>query len=51
MLDSALAGIERLTALQRQALAEPLPTRPVVADQLKKQAGPRSSARGQVVKP
>jgi ribonuclease PH len=31
MMDSALAGIETLTALQRQALATPLPTRPAPA--------------------
>jgi len=31
MMDSALAGIETLTALQRAALAEPLPARPAPA--------------------
>ena len=51
MLDSALAGIERLTALQRQALAEPLPPRPNAANGAKKPPGVRPSSRNQVVKP
>ncbi len=36
MMDSALAGIETLTALQRQALATPLPARPVPAVEARK---------------
>jgi ribonuclease PH len=36
MMDSALAGIETLTALQRQALAAPLPARPAPAVEQRK---------------
>lgn len=42
MMDAALVGIEKLTALQRAALAEPLAPRPVPAVEPKpKTASPR----------
>jgi ribonuclease PH len=48
MMDSALAGIETLTALQRAALAGPLPARPASAAEDRKPAPapkPRQAAR------
>src|SRR5690349_4899519 len=42
MMDSALAGIETLTALQRAALAVPLPARPVPAGGSRQMSAPKT---------
>jgi len=42
MMDSALAGIETLTALQRTALAGPLPDRPAAVDKAKPAPAPKT---------
>jgi ribonuclease PH len=52
MVDAALAGIEKLTVLQRVALAQPLPPRPVAAGDAGRPrgTGPAPKARAQAAR-